>query len=168
MHLIKAIFKLHCVQFYWIYCHYSAKNDTKGVFRVSHRKQWGGQGKVSIEGRSQGSSAVGPSPGGITTELYANVRATTWYRSVLGNKKNTAYTMNLQRKCDKIFKIASYYKEQIFRWSRGAVIAHIALDTLGTKHSQSQGWRVICIQTTTWPHPTNLSHWTIQKKSKKE
>lgn len=125
----------------------------------------GGQGKVSIEGRSQGFSAVGPSPGGITTELYAKLQHGN--RSVLGNKKNTAYTMNLQRKCDKIFKTASYYKEQIFRWSRRAVIAHIALDTLGTKHSQSQGWRVICIQTTTWPHPTNPSHWTIQKRLQK-
>jgi len=37
--------------------------------------------KKSIEGRSQGSSAVGhseASPGVITTELYANVRAETW------------------------------------------------------------------------------------------
>lgn len=30
MHLIKAIFELHCVQFYWIYCHYSAKNGHGG------------------------------------------------------------------------------------------------------------------------------------------
>ncbi len=26
MHLIKAVFELHCVQFYWIYCYYSAQN----------------------------------------------------------------------------------------------------------------------------------------------
>jgi len=45
---------------------------------------------------------------------------------VLRNKKNTAYTMNSQRKCDNRTNLSR---------SRGAVVALIALDTLGTKHS---------------------------------